>query len=359
MKNALRLAVVAALLALFALGCSSDSNPVVPEDTAYVADMPTLAALAIPANATLDSAILHLYVSEANQQTVNVHRITAAWEETEVTWNSFGQAYASEIEGSFSADTVGWVTADITDLVAGWLSGEYSNFGLLLDQVDEVYPRARYNTREHTRYHPYLELCYTTAEGPACEAEETIADTYIWKHYPTLNNGTKTYMYTGWLDDTSLEKQSLILFDLEVTPPTEGCTRTIGYWKNHSGMRRWQADEISPLLPVWLGTAGGDKSLEVTTAIMAVRVLKMKTFGRPANGITKLYAQLLAAKLNIAAGADGTVIAETIADADAFLAEHNWQEWWRLRKPARCRILSWKDKLDAYNNGRIGPGHCD
>jgi uncharacterized protein YfkK (UPF0435 family) len=22
-------------------------------------------------------------------------------------------------------------------------------------------------------------------------------------------------------------------------------------------------------------------------------------------------------------------------------------------------ILEWKDKLDMYNNGLIGPGHCD
>ena len=40
-----------------------------------------------------------------------------------------------------------------------------------------------------------------------------------------------------------------------------GCTRTIGYWKTHAGFGP-QADVVTPLLPILLGSAGGAKTLE-------------------------------------------------------------------------------------------------
>jgi len=92
---------------------------------------------------------------------------------------------------------------------------------------------------------------------------------------------------------------------------------------------------------------------------MAVDVLKMKTYGRNSNGITKLYAQLLGTKLNLANGATGMVVAGAIADADAFLADHDWNDWSGLSDADKQTVLDWKDTFDSYNNGEIGPGHCD
>lgn len=140
--------------------------------------------------------------------------------------------------------------------------------------------------------------------------------------------------------------------------PMEGCTRTIGYWKNHAGFGP-QDDMVTPLLPQWLGDDDGDKSLAVTDAATAVDVLEQRTYGRPNNGITKLYAQLLAAKLNMASGADGADIADAVADADAFLADHDWNDWRDLDDDARAMVQDWKDMFDGYNNGYVGPGHCD
>jgi hypothetical protein len=141
-------------------------------------------------------------------------------------------------------------------------------------------------------------------------------------------------------------------------PDDFGCTRGKGYWKNHAGFGP-QLDEISVLLPVLLGTTGGDKSLSVEDAKTAVEVLAMKTYGSPKNGITKLYAQLLAAKLNIASGADAEIVAATIDEADAFLADHDWLEWEELDRAIRHIVLEWKDILQSYNNGEIGPGCCE
>ncbi|PYI31192.1 hypothetical protein BP00DRAFT_180899 [Aspergillus indologenus CBS 114.80] len=127
-----------------------------------------------------------------------------------------------------------------------------------------------------------------------------------------------------------------------------GCTRTIGYWKNHPAV-------IPPLLPIWLGTEGGLKSVKVDSAAQAVTIEGIPT---ASNGIDKLYAQLLAAKLSIKNGADGSAVASTIQAADAFLATKNSADWAGLINAQKSQVNGWATTLDSYNNGVTGPGHC-
>lgn len=141
-------------------------------------------------------------------------------------------------------------------------------------------------------------------------------------------------------------------------PDDPGCTRGKGYWKNHAGLGP-QLDELSDLLPISLGTDAGDRSLHVDDVRTAVDVLAMRTYGSPRNGITKLYAHLLAAKLNIAAGADAEKVATTINEADAFLADRSWVDWKELDRSARHAVSVWKAIFESYNNGEIGPGSCE
>lgn len=138
-----------------------------------------------------------------------------------------------------------------------------------------------------------------------------------------------------------------------------GCTRSKGYWKNHAGFGP-QDDELSTLLPIWLGNANGVNSLQVTTAADAVDVLSMKSCSKSAsNGFGKLYAHLLAAKLNIANGAIDVDIADVIADADDMLTDHSCSDWRSLSKEERELVQQWSSSLDDYNSGLIGPGSCD
>ncbi len=85
----------------------------------------------------------------------------------------------------------------------------------------------------------------------------------------------------------------------------------------------------------------------MTTVFQAVYILNQHD---PSNGIDKLKAQLLAAKLNIANGADGSSIAGTIAAADSFLATHAEPAWSSLSSTDQQYVLSLKDALDTYNN---------
>jgi hypothetical protein len=131
-----------------------------------------------------------------------------------------------------------------------------------------------------------------------------------------------------------------------------GCTRTIGYWRTHP-------DEFARLLPKRLGTYSGARSVNVTTIEMGVAILSMNwNGGDPSNGITKLYAQELAAKFNIALRADPRAIQGTINSADYFLATHNQADWANLSDTERAQVLAWAQRIDDYNSGVIGPGHC-
>jgi roadblock/LC7 domain-containing protein len=136
---------------------------------------------------------------------------------------------------------------------------------------------------------------------------------------------------------------------VNVTVPSAGCTLTIGYWKTHP-------DATAKLLPIWLGAAGGPKSIQVTTAAQATTILSFS--GDASNGINKLDGQLLAAKLSIATGAGSSAVASTISAADAFLATHNSADWASLTKTQKTQVLGWATTLDNYNNGLTGPGHC-
>jgi hypothetical protein len=320
---------------------------------------PVTHQIVIPEGATVTSATLHIYVSQAYGHTIYVHRITAPWDEATVTWNSFAGAYASPAVTSFVTDQGnGWYEVELTDLVLDWINGVYNNYGILLDQTTVVTPATQYRSKEYGVNQPWMEVCYQENGGTECVQDIVLQDAFIRQLWPNSNYGLWDFLMTGWVTLTELEKQAMLQFEFEFTPPPDGCSRTIGYWKTHAGFGP-QDDMVTPLLPIWLGTSGGAKSLEVTTAAMAVEILEMKTYGSNKNMITKLYAQLLGAKLNFASGASGMAVSDVVMAADMFLADHDWTDWDGLSEEDQEMVEDWQGALDDYNNGYIGPGHCE
>ena len=117
------------------------------------------------------------------------------------------------------------------------------------------------------------------------------------------------------------------------------CTFTQGYWKNHPSA--W------PVTTLTLGTV-------TYTQAQLLSILGQPVVG---NGLISLAHQLIATKLNIANGADPTVIAGTVASADAMIGS-------LVVPPVGSGYLSPASTstdtqaLDDYNNGITGPGHC-
>jgi hypothetical protein len=127
----------------------------------------------------------------------------------------------------------------------------------------------------------------------------------------------------------------------------EGCTFTQGYWKTHgpiptgNNVNEWAVTELT------LGSV-----LYTDLQLQAI-------FDTPAggNGLISLAHQLIAAKLNVANGADDSAVAGAIAAADALIGS-------LVVPPVGTDSLSSSatsaltTTLTNYNEGSIGPGHC-
>lgn len=118
----------------------------------------------------------------------------------------------------------------------------------------------------------------------------------------------------------------------------DNCTLTQGFWKNHEEV--WPVEEL---------ILGG------TTYTKAQLLVILRTAPR-GDATYILIHQLIAAKLNLAEGADPTAIATTLADADAWLASHPLGS--NPKGADREVGTALAAALDAYNNGVTGPGHC-
>lgn len=140
----------------------------------------------VPAGSTITSATLRLNVFINSGGPVDVHQVTAPWNETDVTYNSFNNAYAPAIVAVLPATAVGHVaSADITALASGWLQGTIPNHGVLLDETDTNV--TTYNASDFTdpSVRPALEVCYSTGQchgqpdGTPCDDNNacTTADT--------------------------------------------------------------------------------------------------------------------------------------------------------------------------------------
>ncbi len=119
------------------------------------------------------------------------------------------------------------------------------------------------------------------------------------------------------------------------------CTFTQGYWKNHP--------DAWPVTALMLGTNPTPYDQGDLLAI----------FGAPAmgNGLITLAHQLIAAKLNIANGADGSALGTAIADADALIGSLVIPPVGTgyLAPSATSALVT---TLDNFNKGVTGPGHC-
>ena len=150
----------------------------------------------------------------------------------------------------------------------------------------------------------------------------------------------RSYVFTAFgLDENGNAASDLSITVSGTTTNSTNCTYTQGYWKNH--------EELWPVASLMLGSV-------LYSAAQADAILGQSVAG---NGLVSLAHQLIAAKLNVANGADPTAAAAAIAAADALIGA-------LIVPPVGGGYLdpsltsSLIQTLDDYNNGVIGPGHC-
>ena len=154
-----------------------------------------------------------------------------------------------------------------------------------------------------------------------------------------LESGVRYYYAAFANDESGNAASSLSVIVSNTTTESQNCTYTIGFWKTHP--------EAWPVVGLTLGTV-------FYTNAELLSILNSSVGG---NGLISLAHQLIAAKLNIANGADPSAINATITLADAQIGA-------LVVPPVGSGYLhpsttsSKTQTLDDWNNGITGPGHC-
>jgi hypothetical protein len=118
------------------------------------------------------------------------------------------------------------------------------------------------------------------------------------------------------------------------------CTYSQGYWRNHPNA--W------PVTSLTLGTV----------TYQAAELMAILDDPARGNGLVILTHQLIAAKLNIANGADPSAVQQAITDADNMIGALVVPPIGNgYLAPGQTGDLT--ETLTEYNEGTIGPGHCN
>lgn len=158
---------------------------------------------AIPPGATVTRATLQLFANETGDGTIRVHRVTAPWQESSVTYASFDQSFTSETVAALRFDSrhgsshPTQKSVDVTALVGTWVSGQRPNRGLLLEAGPDHRPRCDHDHDEDndptlfassegpSGRRPALEVCYAVFVDECADA-------------PCHNGGTCTNGNSGY-----------------------------------------------------------------------------------------------------------------------------------------------------------------
>ena len=142
---------------------------------------------------------------------------------------------------------------------------------------------------------------------------------------------------------------------VDVDNTVEGCTLTQGYWKNHSDCKANGPERDD----TWDKIPGGEAEETIFFLSRQDYCEVFDTQSNKKNGKYYILAhQYIAAQLNMLAGADPTA-AQAAFDEATILLENNTPEMVKGNANLEADCVRLGGILDEYNNGVIGPGHCD
>ena len=169
----------------------------------------------------------------------------------------------------------------------------------------------------------------TSTSTPSATATATFTPTPTATFTPTPT-ATATATSTATVTPTATATAT------PTATPSGGCSLTIGYWQTH---KQWPVNQLQ------LGNRIYNRSELQSILQQPVR----------GNGLVSLGRQEIAAKLNIANGADGSCIEQTLAQADAVIGD-------LVIPPVGNGFLQptgLERTLTQYNQGSLCVPHCD
>lgn len=197
---------------------------------------------------------------------------------------------------------------------------------------------------------PYADTYYTNAQGR-----------FIFTHLPFQTytvcevlsdpKWTPTTPQCVLVDLSPKDSSDMVIFGNKIRNMSDiGCTRTQGFW----GSSPQGQALLKILVPATMSLG--------TTAYTAVQLNNILDAPVAGNALLILAHQLIAAKLNILAGATNNVFT-TIANADtaigAMIIPPVGANFVAPASPAGMIMTSLASDLDKFNKGEAGVPHCD
>lgn len=183
---------------------------------------------------------------------------------------------------------------------------------------------------------------YSLDIGPGAEAA---CDTTV----TVDNTATFTTVDTGTTGSDSANVSVNVVCEPE--EPGAGCTLTRGYWQTHSKYGP------APYDATWAEI--GEDTAFFSSGSSYFEVLTTRPRG---NAYYILAAQYIAAELNFLNGASSTdEVDAAFADATDLFSTYTPDDIAGMRgnSSVRSEFIALGDLLDDYNNGLVGPGHCE
>jgi hypothetical protein len=153
---------------------------------------------------------------------------------------------------------------------------------------------------------------------------------------------------TGAIDNISFTAE-------KTETPAMGCTYTQGYWKTHSKYGPAKKRDNT-----WdkIGAKGEDSEFYLSGQTY-IEVMNTAPKG---NAYYILAPQYIAAKLNILHGASAPdEVKDAMKGAEDLFKKYTPAQVAAMKGAHKVRkqFIEYAETLDKYNNGLIGPGHCD
>jgi hypothetical protein len=186
------------------------------------------------------------------------------------------------------------------------------------------------------------EILFDNGASTNCDGALVCGTAYVFRAFGHATSSLTRSDFTANLTCSTLECND--------DCASGNCTLTQGYWKTHgpAGCVTGNNTNTWPTTSLMLGSVS-------YTDLQLCSILNKPAAG---NGLIALAHQLIAAKLNVAKGANGTDAASAIAAADALIGT-------LVVPPVGTGYLhpsltgALTTTLAQYNEGLTGPGHCD
>ena len=232
-----------------------------------------------------------------------------------------------------------------TTATIGFSDGTSASDSVAFDFTSELLPGQPVETNKCVEAYD----SYAGFLGTVCVADGQKTFTYQRTIGPYRECGDFVVENTAWLNiDQSHPASATVHVRV---PCVSGCTLTQGYWKTHSDRGPAPYDDN------WANLG----PLQEDTPFFSSGLTWYQLFWTPptgGNAYIQLAHQYMAAKLNILNGASTTpAVDAAIAWAEAFFPGKTPAT--TLSKSVKAAAVAAAGTLGSYNEGRIGPGHCD